>query len=88
MTASTLEVGDNVVAFLLSVSRAVWLILGPSIAALAMSGRSALVAVKALLLKRTRLTGIGPRSAPAVGDCPSTAEISPAEPGQAQPVIA
>ena len=57
MTASTLEVGDNVVAFLLSVGGAVCLILGLSIAALAMSGLSALVAVDALLLKRTRFPG-------------------------------
>ena len=32
--------------------------LGPSIAAIAMSGSSALVAINALMLKRTRLTGI------------------------------
>jgi Cu2+-exporting ATPase len=33
-------------------------LLGPNIAALAMSGSSALVAVNALMLKRTKLTGI------------------------------
>jgi Cu2+-exporting ATPase len=33
-------------------------LLGPSIAAIAMSGSSALVAINALMLKRTRLTGI------------------------------
>ena len=33
-------------------------LLGPSIAALAMSGSSALVAINALMLKRTKLTGI------------------------------
>jgi Cu2+-exporting ATPase len=33
-------------------------LLGPSIAALAISGSSALVAINALMLKRTKLTGI------------------------------
>ena len=40
-------------------------LLGPSIAALAMSGSSALVAINALMLKRTKLTGIGRQRAPA-----------------------
>jgi P-type Cu2+ transporter len=35
-----------------------WCLLGPSIAALAMSGSSALVAINALMLKRTKLTSI------------------------------
>jgi Cu2+-exporting ATPase len=34
------------------------LVISPEVAALAMSGSSALVAVNALLLKRTRLAGI------------------------------
>jgi len=34
------------------------LVLSPEIAALAMSGSSALVAINALMLKRTRLAGI------------------------------
>jgi Cu2+-exporting ATPase len=35
------------------------LVISPEVAALAVSGSSALVAVNALLLKRTRLEGIG-----------------------------
>ncbi len=38
-------------------------LLGPSIAALAMSSSSALVAINALMLKRTKLTGISRRPA-------------------------
>ena len=43
--------------------------ISPEVAALAMSGSSAVVAINALMLKRTKLTGIGRRSAaaPAVG---------------------
>ncbi len=51
-------VGYNVVAFPLAAGVLYPFLLGPSIAALAMSGSSALVAVNALLLRRTRLTGI------------------------------
>ena len=39
------------------------LVISPEVAALAMSGSSALVAVNALLLKHTRLAGIGGPSA-------------------------
>ncbi len=38
-------------------------LLGPSIAAVAMSGSSALVAINALMLKRTTLTGLHSRYA-------------------------
>ncbi|WP_229733318.1 heavy metal translocating P-type ATPase [Sphingomonas psychrolutea] len=51
-------VGYNVIAFPLAAGVLYPFLLGPSIAALAMSGSSALVAINALLLKRTRLTGI------------------------------
>ena len=51
-------VGYNVVAFPLAAGVLYPFILGPSIAALAMSGSSALVAINALMLKRTKLTGI------------------------------
>ena len=51
-------VGYNVVAFPLAAGVLYPVLLGPSIAALAMSGSSALVAINALLLKRTKLTGI------------------------------
>jgi len=51
-------VGYNVVAFPLAAGVLYPILLGPSIAALAMSGSSALVAINALMLKRTKLTGI------------------------------
>ena len=53
-------VGYNLVAFPLAAGVFYPFLLSPEIAALAMSGSSALVAVNALLLKRTRLEGIGP----------------------------
>ncbi|WP_115422005.1 heavy metal translocating P-type ATPase [Ensifer sp. M14] len=56
-------VGYNVVAFPLAAGVFYPFLLSPEIAALAMSGSSALVAVNALLLKRTRLEGIRPAAA-------------------------
>ena len=53
-------VGYNLVAFPLAAGVLSPFLLSPEIAALAMSGSSALVAINALLLKRTRLEGIGP----------------------------
>ena len=55
-------VGYNVVAFPLAAGVLYPFLLGPSIAAIAMSGSSALVAINALMLKRTKLTGINRRS--------------------------
>jgi Cu2+-exporting ATPase len=57
-------VGYNVVAFPLAAGVLYPFLLGPSIAALAMSGSSALVAINALMLKRTKLTGIRRQNAP------------------------
>ena len=51
-------VGYNAIAFPLAAGVLYPFLLGPSIAALAMSGSSALVAINALMLKRTKLTGI------------------------------
>ncbi|MCL5059784.1 MAG: heavy metal translocating P-type ATPase [Candidatus Thermoplasmatota archaeon] len=51
-------VGYNVVAFPVAAGAFYPFVISPEIAALAMSGSSALVAVNALLLKRTRLEGI------------------------------
>ena len=48
-------VGNNVIAFPLAAGLLYPFLLSPEIAALAMSGSSALVAVNALMLKRTRL---------------------------------
>jgi Cu2+-exporting ATPase len=49
-------VGYNVIAFPLAAGALYPLVLSPEVAALAMSGSSALVAVNALLLKRMRLS--------------------------------
>jgi P-type Cu2+ transporter len=51
-------VGYNVIAFPLAAGVFYPFLLSPEIAALAMSGSSALVAINALMLKRTKLTGI------------------------------
>ncbi|ACE99597.1 ATPase P [Rhodopseudomonas sp. AAP120] len=56
-------VGYNVIAFPLAAGVLYPFLLGPSIAALAMSGSTALVAINALMLKRTKLTGIRRRRA-------------------------
>jgi Cu2+-exporting ATPase len=53
-------VGYNVIAFPLAAGVFYPFLLSPEIAALAMSGSSALVAINALMLKRTRLAGIKP----------------------------
>lgn len=54
-------VAYNVVAFPMAAGVFYPVIVSPGVAALAMSGSSALVAVNALLLKRTRLEGVGRR---------------------------
>ena len=56
-------VGYNVVAFPLAAGVLFPFLLSPTIAAIAMSGSSAIVAINALMLKRTRLTGIKVQSA-------------------------
>ena len=55
-------VGYNVIAFPIAAGVFYPFLLSPEIAALAMSGSSALVAVNALMLKRTKLAGITRRS--------------------------
>jgi Cu2+-exporting ATPase len=57
-------VAYNIVAFPLAAGVLYPVLLSPEIAALAMSGSSALVAINALMLKRTRLGGLGPHGAP------------------------
>jgi Cu2+-exporting ATPase len=59
-------VAYNVIAFPMAAGVFYPVLLSPEIAALAMSGSSAIVAANALLLKRTRLPGIG-RTRPAGG---------------------
>jgi len=56
-------VGYNVIAFPLAAGVFYPVLLSPEIAALAMSGSSAVVAINALMLKRTRLAGINRSSA-------------------------
>ena len=61
-------VGYNVIAFPLAAGVFYPFTLSPEIAALSMSGSSAVVAINALMLKRTKLAGIkGPRSYTAPG---------------------
>ena len=55
-------VGYNVIAFPLAAGVFYPFLLSPEIAALAMSGSSALVAINALMLRRTKLAGITRRS--------------------------
>ena len=52
------SVGYNVIAFPLAAGVLYPFTLSPEIAALSMSGSSAVVAINALLLKRTKLAGI------------------------------
>jgi Cu2+-exporting ATPase len=71
-------VGYNVIAFPLAAGVLYPFTLSPEVAALAMSGSSAIVAANALLLKRTRLDGPvrhrrRSRSVPEPRDAPSTA---------------
>ena len=69
-------VAYNVIAFPLAAGVFYPFVISPEVAALAMSGSSALVAVNALLLKRTRLEGIhahGPAAAVTVAG-----EVAPA----------
>jgi Cu2+-exporting ATPase len=68
-------VGYNVIAFPLAAGVLYPLLLSPEIAALAMSGSSVLVAVNALMLKRTRLEGI------------SRAGMTSPPPARMQPVV-
>ena len=69
-------VGYNVIAFPLAAGVLYPVLLSPEIAALAMSGSSALVAVNALMLKRTRLAGISDAAARSgTGLQPATAGV-------------
>jgi Cu2+-exporting ATPase len=66
-------VGYNVIAFPLAAGVLYPFVLSPEIAALSMSGSSAVVAINALMLKRTRLAGNhqpGKSAAPAVAAIP------------------
>ncbi len=71
-------VGYNVIAFPIAAGVFYPFVLSPQIAALAMSGSSALVAINALLLKRTRLEGIR-RSTGQASPSEQLAEAGPAQ---------
>ena len=72
-------VGYNVIAFPLAagVLYPFKILLSPEIAALAMSGSSAVVAINALLLKRTKLTGITTKPAAEASASPAIPSASP-----------
>jgi Cu2+-exporting ATPase len=72
-------VGYNVVAFPLAagVLYPFKILLSPEIAALAMSGSSAVVAINALMLKRTKLTGINAKPAAEASAPPATPSVTP-----------
>ena len=73
-------VGYNVIAFPLAAGVFYPFTLSPEIAALSMSGSSAVVAINALMLKRTRLAGIRRTGKAAVPGAPDgVAPIAPAE---------
>ena len=65
-------VGYNVIAFPLAAGVLYPFLLSPTFAAIAMSGSSAIVAINALMLKRTKLTGI--KSTGAIAGGPAIAE--------------
>jgi P-type Cu2+ transporter len=66
-------VGYNVIAFPLAAGILYPVLLSPEIAAFAMSGSTLIVAINALMLKRTKLAGITRRSSA------QTSELRPAE---------
>ncbi len=73
-------VGYNVIAFPLAAGVLYPFVLSPAIAALSMSGSSAVVAINALMLKRTKLAGIhkAGKKAPDAVAAPPQAEMKPA----------
>ena len=72
-------VGYNLIAFPIAAGVFYPFLLSPEIAALAMSGSSALVAINALLLKRTRLEGIRSAAGSAGSATGSTAQGHPSD---------
>jgi Cu2+-exporting ATPase len=79
-------VGYNVIAFPLAAGVLYPLVLSPEVAALSMSGSTLIVAINALLLKRTKLAGIH-MSSNNVGPGTSAAQTT-REPGKPPPVAA
>ncbi len=81
-------VGYNVIAFPLAAGVLYPFVLSPEVAAMSMSGSSLIVAINALMLKRTNLAGIrqpGKSAAPGAADALATPDPAPASlpPGKA-----
>lgn len=72
-------VGYNVIAFPLAAGVLYPFVLSPVVAALSMSGSSAVVAINALLLKRTKLAGIHRPGEPGKKVSPAMAATPPAD---------
>ncbi len=70
-------VGYNVIAFPLAAGVLYPFLLSPTIAAIAMSGSSAVVAINALMLKRTKLTGINAKPTAEASAPPATPSATP-----------
>ena len=92
-------VGYNVIAFPLAAGVLYPFLLGPAVAALAMSGSTFVVAMNALLLKRTKLAGIrkpdSDKPAPPADDtttsassAPPAASAMPSQPAVSRKVVA
>jgi len=81
-------VGYNVIAFPIAAGVFYPFVLSPEVAALSMSGSTLVVAVNALMLKRTKLAGIrqlGKNAAPRAPGGPATSEPATASAVPAQP---
>jgi Cu2+-exporting ATPase len=80
-------VGYNVIAFPLAAGVLYPFVLSPEVAALSMSGSTLIVAINALMLKRTKLAGIRQPGKPAALGTPDVAEQgeAPAVPANPQP---
>ena len=81
-------VGYNVVAFPLAAGVLYPFVLSPEVAAMSMSGSTLIVAINALMLKRTKLAGIrqpGKNPAPGTSGGPETPEPAKASAGPANP---
>jgi P-type Cu2+ transporter len=77
-------VGYNVIAFPLAAGVLYPFVLSPEVAALSMSGSTLIVAINALMLKRTKLDGIRPASKLASAGKPNSGPPATAEPAPAQ----
>ena len=69
-------VGYNVIAFPLAAGVLYPLLLSPQVAALTMSGSTALVAINALMLKSTKLAGVARRRTRGPGLPPAMSDIA------------